>query len=115
MSALFTSIVKELLQLRSLQKVRAVTNNCSRKWLNCQGFTGIIGLLIQNQSETMGYVPTLILRGATTDRSVITNRNSRSVCQLRRAGVAKLADASALGADGGNPMEVRFLSPAPVL
>jgi hypothetical protein len=30
------------------------------------------------------------------------------------AGVAKLADASALGADASNGMQVRFLSPAPL-
>lgn len=37
----------------------------------------------------------------------------RSVYQLRRAAVAKLADAYASGAYGGNPMEVRLLSAAP--
>lgn len=34
------------------------------------------------------------------------------LCLINHAGVAKLVDALALGASGGNPMEVQVLSPA---
>lgn len=42
-------------------------------------------------------------------------RENGRISKVKYAGVAKLADASALGADARKGMQVQFLSPAPLL